>query len=1780
MKKILSVILLGLLAIPLGLQAQNIQGQEETLERVIRGLSDVSTYSVKRAAVEYFPGISGAPYPTFNTFVNFENNDSEFFTQVDQDERTFARVAKCQNEDCVDNIFFSAETITQEDVQSSQRYKALIYFHNNGEEGAPNTTAENVEIGLNLENLVVENQLVDGERVDLIRPFAFIHADNVEYLTSLDENDNPRSEFCIPNDDTCFELDVDTITDDIRLQLEDDLRLDDFDISIVPGTTVVTTNITEDGERNTPATQRPVPENGTSYTVVDGINGANVTINADSEFEEQRGWVNFDQIPGCFRYSGFVTIEFEVKPKPQVCERLEFGPVIPQDDGSYLTKMFVEPNSGQQLNTFIQSNILNLNYEIVDDNGDLVQSFANSDIFSYRPTEFNPIGNNTVFNIKLTPRDPSQLSGLVSEAIEPNSGAAFGGECIDQIFIEPEPELICENLEIVYDSDVLLDTVPERVLIGSPEFQQLQTSENGNILGMRYNVTPSEFGLEDSPVVFIWEARDAENNLLGVFAEDTGDLERINQLIDNPFTQTPPRNVIFWGVITDEAFFLTPENLPNETTISVRAALPSEETSALLNAQKFAFVPDFIKERNYYRSLKPFIINKNSILNNLLGINTANAQDRQELNNNNGVIVVDQNEVIRQIADTLQRNTIKDDFVFDQGQFNGINVRDLLQNANVGRLQQGALENSLLNCKDEFTLIQVEEDNICVDATIQPRSIPVDGGDQIFILDVEGDPEAFEGDFTWTVEDGELEEVECPDTVEELLNNGISDPAETLNEALERAFEDEVPDLEIDEEANEPDSVTTSFPNHCVRLSNSSETAVLRVTPVDETFADVCSDQVVRNAAPICRDLNLEPEVVVEGDDTLLTINELDIDPEFAGGNPIFEFRAKSGEILTAEGRNGTISSEEDQITGEQVFRTTDRIVRYIGAEPGNDQVTVAVLDEDGDPVSSCEDSLDVRADEVICVDLEIVSPSPSQIDCDGDIDIEIRATDSNGDDYQGIFTYEARNRGQLEELFEDSNERNNPLDSSETEVVYTCTEEGTTITVEADTGGAACRDQIEIEEPDNPEGELEKTVARYRNSSRGSLETSFEETIIVRDGDFVRYRIEYERHPDAEGIIDLQIEDSVADDDNIRYRNDMEIRHGSREIDECDNNDIENGDVCYIGDIGDEDGVEIFNTTRDITIFYDAEINSPVDDELCNDIDLDDSPRCGERYPNTVRGEERFPDEESEDEDEDDREYEQENDLNEDDAEVVAYCDYDEDNPPNVRFTPEFCEEVDEEPPGEIEKKVAKYRAGSRNNLSTGYEETVAVVNGDYVNFWIEYERNSRANGRIDVNITDNISDRGYLESRGGGRINYANNMQIEHRNRDIDECDDDDVENGTICYIGEIDEDNGVTIYNTTGDISLYFDGQIDTQISDSFCDELDRDLAHNCGESFTNTADAEERFPEDLDEDEDDRDYRQINRLRDDQADVIALCPYFFSDNGNILLEDGELPGTVDLSLCIDQPQTKIVIVPKIIEIQKTIIKTGQELVTDATHEVCREGYTDTEGEEIYGQNVSGLGGVCEFSLDVAAQWEVETIEKTVDQAVSQISQYNTNLNDTNQLVNPDLTDDGYTNKNDLSTNPNPNPRNHIYVKDNGDLVLGGDNINELVVGGESKTIIVKGHDVFIESNIVYGDLDTSLGIIVLGGNIVVSPNVTELNGVFFAQALDNEGGHLAATDEPDQFKQLRINGQVYADIESILTSRDYVGDPTKGGGNVVISYKLQSTPPGLAEVTGISFGEVAR
>lgn len=328
----------------------------------------------------------------------------------------------------------------------------------------------------------------------------------------------------------------------------------------------------------------------------------------------------------------------------------------------------------------------------------------------------------------------------------------------------------------------------------------------------------------------------------------------------------------------------------------------------------------------------------------------------------------------------------------------------------------------------------------------------------------------------------------------------------------------------------------------------------------------------------------------------------------------------------------------------------------------------------------------------------------------------------------------------------------------------------------------------------------------------------------------------------------------------------------------------------------------------------------------------------------------------------------------------------------------------------------------------------------------------------------------------------------------------------------------------------------------------------ITNSCGFEFPNTA--------------------SDNFGNEDTASVLATCPFVISRSfGDVFLEE-EFENTIDISSCTNRRSSDGPVFTPQPQKPRELISSGTGILSAPSHRICQESIkqnpdlpSDLDGYKNPLQNFSS--GVCEVSLFTSSNWTSDDIEKSLRSNVSRYANV-TNLNTTNQLT--DL------NQNSLTTfdTLNPNPQNKVYRKTNGSLTITSDS-TLIQNDNQAKTIIVEGNDLIINQNVTYGTNQNTLfpsqiAFIVIGGDIVVGPNVTDIQGVLVAVPDANgNGGFIRRSEQTD--KLLTLRGSIFGDSGPLFSGTSNPGDLEADKGAVTVIYDsniILNTPPALQSI----------
>jgi hypothetical protein len=316
---------------------------------------------------------------------------------------------------------------------------------------------------------------------------------------------------------------------------------------------------------------------------------------------------------------------------------------------------------------------------------------------------------------------------------------------------------------------------------------------------------------------------------------------------------------------------------------------------------------------------------------------------------------------------------------------------------------------------------------------------------------------------------------------------------------------------------------------------------------------------------------------------------------------------------------------------------------------------------------------------------------------------------------------------------------------------------------------------------------------------------------------------------------------------------------------------------------------------------------------------------------------------------------------------------------------------------------------------------------------------------------------------------------------------------------------------------------------------------------------------------------------------------VCQYFLTRaSGDIFLED-ELEHGIDVSKCYPFKNISSTITKPATPLPPKAPSTGTAQIVNISHEICSSGQANFAGfqgtneqktalKDLFGADISKLSSqICEVGLVPGSDWDKTSINTAITQNIGKLTRWDDG-NARSQTINniQQIIDQGGV----------------YYYKGNGETVT----IPELKIpeGSGALTIIVENADLQINGNIEYSANTpatnakqiSSLGVIVINGNMYVAPSVSKLAGAYFVQrtlAETDVAAYLVgnifsgnkADNKQDSEVQLTINGSIYGNIGPLFERRNAAGDINNDEGAITIRYDqriIQNPPAGLSEILG--------
>lgn len=467
---------------------------------------------------------------------------------------------------------------------------------------------------------------------------------------------------------------------------------------------------------------------------------------------------------------------------------------------------------------------------------------------------------------------------------------------------------------------------------------------------------------------------------------------------------------------------------------------------------------------------------------------------------------------------------------------------------------------------------------------------------------------------------------------------------------------------------------------------------------------------------------------------------------------------------------------------------------------------------------------------------------------------------------------------------------------------------------------------------------------------------------------------------------------------------------------------------------------------------------------------------------------------------------------------------------------------------------------------------------------------QNSRINGSISgklefeamrINVLEDGENRGntilktagYHDDEDDENYNeHGNDSDLEEYENDF-RCEDNSI---NLCMVGDFadavsDFKNGREIkfrnidkLGPDGKILIKYQMDNRSVIDEERCQQLT--AANGCGEEFRN----EVSFKADEFEDS-------------DSARVIVICPFILTRSGGDVFFHDIVDTGIDVAQCSEVKGHEGPGVTPTPHRPQDTPSTGPGDVPEAlkltlpSHDVCRysnissniEGYNDVL------KHFSST--ICELRADVAEIWTEKNINESIAANITRISRFGETLSQGT-----------IRNISDLSNAKNK--QSGVFTRIDHDLTIGG-GLGDYVIEGSqdipaAQTYIVKGANLYINSNIEYGTTDfskpnsiPSAAFIVIDGNIIIDNSVSKIDGIIMAVDLDgadNDGKITTSPANVKTTKQLKINGNLIGDVFDLFKNRIGVGDPTKDEASITIHYDeriLLNTPPGINELIDI-------
>ncbi len=450
--------------------------------------------------------------------------------------------------------------------------------------------------------------------------------------------------------------------------------------------------------------------------------------------------------------------------------------------------------------------------------------------------------------------------------------------------------------------------------------------------------------------------------------------------------------------------------------------------------------------------------------------------------------------------------------------------------------------------------------------------------------------------------------------------------------------------------------------------------------------------------------------------------------------------------------------------------------------------------------------------------------------------------------------------------------------------------------------------------------------------------------------------------------------------------------------------------------------------------------------------------------------------------------------------------------------------------------------------------------------------------------------------ESEGNEKEKFGDNYD-EDLEYFADKYNCKDASSGTVCLDYEEEEfdeiykdfQNGkkIKLSNTDEAEKIYIIYQMEnnTKVTDAFCKTMIEKFGV-CGEQFDNEINFKAYKDDDFDTELD---------SGKDEATVIAICPFILAREGGDVFFHDAIDTGIDVSACYEVETCEGPCIKPKPEDTPELSQEGMDVDGDGvpdpvilstpTHDICKLSNSEDTGNLDSYKNVfkNFSSSVCEMETEVATDWKEKYINEAIKANIEKLSRFE-------EVTGPVTIAEaqGFMNNGVVVINGN-------MTVDNGDSAF---TISKNDTVPAAQTYIIKGGNLTINSNIKYNDSQVnilnpktipSVAFIVIDGNIEISPDVTELDGIYMAvDTEDAEDGQINPTkDAAGEFIStdaniLTIRGSLIGDVYNLFMNRRAIGDPLKDESSITVKYDeriLLNTPPGLTELIDVNQLKVA-